>query len=173
MGLYEAMKIEAPEIFVPLPETYTSVVPKRTLSDEMLYRPALANLMKGVNFINKSVGLYVLELKFPISFINYASLIYDARELKMQNTAKNFVSEKLTSIRKVVGANRVAFEIIDSHSSIFGSVDLIGILKMKLRLMKQCGWAVYTIIEDDINRFNCDEKTMAAFILDTLSKIKM
>lgn len=172
-GLYEAMKIEAPDICVALPEMNRSVLPKRTLADEIKYHPALANLMKGVNFINKSVGLCVLELKFPVPFINFASLIFNARGPKMQEISKNFVSKELRSIGEVVGANRIAFEIIDSHSLVLGSEDFIGILKMKIRLMKQCGWAVYTIFEDDVNMFNCDEKTMAAFILETLSKIKM
>lgn len=172
-GLHEAIKVEAPEISVLLPEFYASGVPKRTLSDELLYRPALANLMKGVNFINKSVGLHVLEIKFPIPFINYASLIYDPRGLKMDNLSQTFVSNKLTSISKIVGSKKIAFEVIDSHSLITGTRDLIGILRMKLRLMNQCGWTVHSIFEDDLSRLNCDEKTMAAFIIDTLSKIKI
>lgn len=173
LGLYEAIKIECPEICVSLPAPHPSVLPKRTLADEIKYRPALGRLMKGVNFINKSVGLNVLEFKFPVPFINYASLIYDTRGLQIQNISKNFVSEELARVSTVVGANRVALEIIDSHSLLFGSLDFIGILKMKLRLMNQCGWIVYTIFEDDMSKFNCDEKTMAAVILDTLSKLKM
>lgn len=139
----------------------------------MKHRPALANLMRGVNFINKSVGLSVLKLQFPIPFINYASLIYDAKGLKIQDTPKNFLAEELMSIREGIGVDRVAFEIIDSHSLILGSKNFVGILKMKIRLMNHCGWAVYTIFENDMNMFNCDEKTMAAFILETLSKVKL
>lgn len=173
MGLHEAVKIEAPEISVALPQTCAGVVPKRTLSDELHHRPALANLMRGVSYINKSVGSCVLELKFPIPVINYASLIYDPRGMKVENYSKNFVSLELKRIRETIGAERVAFEIIDSHLLILGNMELIGILKMKLRLMRKCRWKVYTVFEDDVNKFNCDEKTMAAFILDTLSNINM
>ncbi|KAG0709963.1 FAST kinase domain-containing protein 5, mitochondrial [Chionoecetes opilio] len=54
MALHQAVKIEVPEMNIILPETYINDVPKRTLSDEMRHRPALANLMNGANFINKS-----------------------------------------------------------------------------------------------------------------------
>lgn len=172
-GLYEAMKIEAPHICVAIPEMNQSVLPKRTLTDEIKYRPALGNLMKGVNFINKSVGFCVLKLKFPVHFINSASLICDVRGQKLLDASKTLISEELRSIGEVIGANRIAFEIIDSSALVLGSGDFIGFLKMKIRLMKHCGWAVYTIFEDDVNMYNCDEKTMAAFILETFSKIKM
>ncbi|XP_045132654.1 uncharacterized protein LOC123516932 [Portunus trituberculatus] len=173
MALHQAIKIEVPEINVAIPETHMNDLPKRTLSDEMLYRPALAHLMKGANYINKSVGASVLELKFPILFINYASLVFYPQRLKDPNNSGNFVWNQLKHCKEIIGQKRVAFEIIDSQSMLDGSMDVIGIVKMKLRLMSQCGWIVHKLHEDDISRFSSDEHTMGAFILDTLAKCKL
>ena len=173
LALHQAVKIESPEINVSLPEIHVYDLPKRTLSDEMLHRPALAHLIRGANFINKSVGSSVLELKFPIPFINYASLVFDSRGLKNQSDNKNIVLHQLTNCKEIIGAKRIAIEIIDSQSLLIGSMDVIGIMKMKLRLMSQCGWVVQKLYEDEINRFNSDEHTMGALVLDILSKLKM
>uniref|UniRef100_A0A0P4WWU1 FAST kinase leucine-rich domain-containing protein n=1 Tax=Scylla olivacea TaxID=85551 RepID=A0A0P4WWU1_SCYOL len=173
MALHQAVKIEVPEVNVAIPETHMNDLPKRTLSDEMLYRPALAHLMKGAIYINKSVGTSVLELKFPILFINHANLVFYPQRLNNLNDNGNFVLNQLTNCKAIIGEKRVAIEILDSKSLLNGSMDVIGIVKMKLRLMSQCGWVVHKLHENDISRFSSDEHTMGAFILDTLSKFKM
>lgn len=173
LALHQAVKIEAPKINVASLETHVNDLPKRTLSDEMLYRPTFAHLMKGANFINKSVGSSVLELKFPIPFINYASLVFDPQGLKNQSVSGNSVLYQLTNCKKIIGAKKVAIEIIDSQSLLIGSMNIIGIVNMKLRLMNQCGWIVQKLYEDDVNRFNNDEQTMGALILDFLCKLKI
>lgn len=166
--LHEAARIELPEPILTPYKICLGDLPKRTISDEMLHRPALASLMEGANFINKAVGSSILELKFPVPHINYASLVFNVRGLKDQNNIKDFILQQVINL-KILDVNEVVIELIDSHSTLFRTLDIIGILKMKIRLMTQCGLVVHKIYEDDIKRLHSDELTMAAFILDTLS----
>nr|XP_045592278.1 uncharacterized protein LOC123754124 [Procambarus clarkii] len=174
--LNECLKVEAPGLTAVIPNISKNNLPIRTLTDETHHRPSLAMLMKGAVFINQIVGVPVLKLKFPIIHINYASLVYDNSEMKYQDclvlpdtTNRDHVLHQLNAIKEYSIKRPIAIELLDPHSTLSTSQP-VGIVKMKIRLLTQCGWEVKKINSADVENCQGDVQALAALILDELTK---
>ncbi|KAG7158607.1 FAST kinase domain-containing protein 5, mitochondrial-like [Homarus americanus] len=178
LTLNECLKVELPELTVALPDISKSNLPTRTLVDEVQHRPALATLLKGAKFINEIVGAPVLKLKFPIAYINYASLVYDASELKGNNcnslpsstSQRDHVIQQLSAVKDNTSKQQISIELIDSQSTLSTSQP-IGMVKLKIQLMNKSGWEVRKIYSGDVETCSNDEQAIGALILDELTKV--
>ncbi|XP_071550748.1 uncharacterized protein [Panulirus ornatus] len=177
--LNECLKVEVPELTVEVPNISRRNVPTRTLTDEIHHRPALATLMEGAMYINQEVHLPVLKLKFIIPYINYASLVFDSSELSGHDCIKqsdsmckqNYILRQLQALKEKFNGQLVALELMDSHSTLSGTSQPIGIMKMKMRLMNKCDWDIRRIHVKDLESCHNDIQGVAALILEKLTKV--
>ncbi|KAK8743781.1 hypothetical protein OTU49_001262 [Cherax quadricarinatus] len=178
--LNECLKLEFPELILEIPDISKSNLPLRTLTDETNHRPALATLMEGAFLINQIVGASVLKLKFPITHINYASLLFDNSELKDQNCIwlpnstgqRDHVLQQLSMIKENFFVQHIAIELLDSHTTLSTS-EPIGIVKMKMRLLSQRGWEVKKVHSKDVENCQGDVQALATLILNELTKVSI
>lgn len=177
--LNECLRVEVPELTVAVPDISWSNLPIRTFTDEIHHRPALAALMEGAKFINQEVGVSVLKLKFPIAYINYASVVFDSSVLTGEYCIKqsdssckqSHILQQLLDLKENFNEEDVALELMDSHSTLSGTSQPIGIMKLKMRLMNQCGWEVRRIHQEDLDSCQNDMQAVAALILEKLTKV--
>lgn len=178
LTLYECLLIEVPELTVEVPTASQRELPMRTLSDEIFHRPALAKLMEGATFINEVLGAKVLKLKFILPNINYANLILDFNQLKHMTPVtssesfaqQDHIIQQLSDVEEKCQGKCVAIELLDSHLLIQETLQPIGIVRLKLRLMRQMGWNVNEVLFTEVDECGNDIKAVAALIIDKITK---
>lgn len=171
--------MEVPEVTVSTPSISQSNMPSRSFNDEMKHRPALAELMEGATWINGIVGAAVLTLKFPIFHIRYASLVLDDSLLANLDVEKSsaesspqrdHIVHQLVAFKNSFTKHHFAIEVLDPQCRLHGTSQPIGIITLKLRLMKQTGWDIEIVNAEEINDCKNDVRAVAALIMNYLMK---
>ncbi|KAK4292614.1 hypothetical protein Pmani_034635 [Petrolisthes manimaculis] len=179
--LHEIIKVEQPELYVDIPVVSKKNMPTRTITDELRYRPALATLMEGATVLNDELGSPVFKLTFPVPHFNYVSLVVSVgalQELKNSNidfVSNSHISKQLSLLLEKHGGNQIAIELLDSNTTLLNTVrpHFVGMVDMKIRIMKKSGWVMKQISEEDIFKCENDAQAVAALILDVLDKTSL
>ncbi|KAK7067966.1 hypothetical protein SK128_013906 [Halocaridina rubra] len=177
--LSKCLKVEAPELSVKEPSVSPEELPVRTLTDEICHRPLLATLWEGAKLLNDSIGMQVFRLKFVVPHINYASLTADFSHLSSTGSftdAENIsqqerILQQLCSVKEKYEGQFVALELLDSQMLLQNSLDPIGIIRLKLRLMQKTGWNVKEVYNNEVDDADGDIRAIAALIIEKITNL--
>ena len=174
--LFESLQIEVPTLAVEKPSLSQNELPIRTLSDEIFHRRGLAKLMEGAKFINEVIGSNVLRLKFLLPSINYANLVLDLNELRTvasrssaeMNTEQNHIIQQLSVVNERCHENLLAVEVLEPEFLIKPTSNPVGIVNLKLRLLRESGWLIKILSYDEVEECGNDTKAIAALLIERI-----
>lgn len=176
--LYEYLRYELPDFKVQPPDISDTDVPKRSIREEVYYRPILTQVSKSIAWINEQIGEKMLTLKFPVPFINYASVVLDLNDI--EDVLENFdtvginghhIINQLSNIKENTGRNLVNLEIMDQHTGINKSSTPTGLVALKQSILEHQGWGVVRMSELECSHLGDESSLLAALILDKLCKV--
>lgn len=176
--LHEIIKMEQPELSVDAPAFSKQDMPARTLTDEIRYRPVLATLMEGASVLNDELKSPVFRLTFPVPHFNYASLVISNEAMQeisnsnIDSVSNTHISKQLSLLLKKHGDSQIAIELLDSNTTLLNTdrPKLIGMVDMKVKIMRKKGWVIKQITEEEVSKCEKDSHAVAAVILDALGR---
>ncbi|CAL4116037.1 unnamed protein product [Meganyctiphanes norvegica] len=176
--LYEYLKYELPDFKVQPPNISETDVPKRSIREEVHYRPVLAQISDAIAWFNEQIGIKLIFLKFPVPFINYASVVLDLNDV--DNLLENFdglgnnghhILNQLSNVKENTQRNFINLEILDPHTGINNCKWPTGLVKLKMKILEHRGWGIVRLRESECTRLGDDHSLLAAMILDKLCKV--